>query len=332
MGYICTGNGAANSAVRNAASRAASAGMSASVSPAKAERQLARVSGDRPAKWASSPCPAAWPRRAGRAGQARPPSSPAGCGGPAAAARMIEQAGQQLAQLGHFQSPRAAGSQGIPAVRPREDRVGNCARPARGSGACGRRPARPCGRNVRSSMRSAAGWRIPASLPPPDLAQRAYKNIGGCAGGFQLRRQVDARPVAVGGQQQSSAAVAPAQLEHDGVARGLLDAIHAGPDRWGCSSAATAVRNMASNGMVFLHHGGKQRLDARSLPEEIQCAKQGLQPRCAGIRPAWRASECREDGRCGRGDRRRPPSGVSRGLDAQGKTRLRRDATSATVC
>ena len=25
------------------------------------------------------------------------------------------------------------------------------------------------------------------------------------------------------------------------------------------------------------------------------------------IRPAWRASGCREDGRCGRGDRRRPP-------------------------
>ena len=49
------GGRAANSAVRNAASRAASSvGMGASVSPAKRNDSSRAMSGDRPAKWASS--------------------------------------------------------------------------------------------------------------------------------------------------------------------------------------------------------------------------------------------------------------------------------------
>ena len=221
---------------------------------------------------------------------------------------VIEQAGQQLAQLGHFKV-HAAQTVENAAVRPREDQVGIAPDQLEDQvlAAGHTQLVRAVERQVEHALgRGLADTGKPAARQMLAQQHAEHRRLRGV---FQLRlRQVDARPVAVGGQQQSSTAVAPAQLEHDGVARGLLDLVYAGPDKGGAQLCGDGreKHGVKWHGLPPSWRQTAPRC-ARSARRDTARQTGPPAPLRGHIRPVWRASECREDGRCGRGDRRRPP-------------------------
>ena len=138
---------------------------------------------------------------------------------------VIEQAGQDLPQLGHFKvhAPQAVENA---SVRAGQDQIGIAAHQlqdqllaARNAHLVGavknKGHAALCGR-LGDLRQTAAGQMLAQQHTEHGRLRRIFKGS---------LRQMDARAVDIGRKQQPAAAISAAQMQQDGVARGLLDLI-----------------------------------------------------------------------------------------------------------